>query len=388
MDVSVVNQNVVWACGTESSVVKSTNGGTNWNIVNIPVTGLNFLHITAVDENYAWVATEIGRIFRTTNGGINWTEQFYNNPKFIDGFEFFSSSTGVFLSGPAANNDTADFYVTRNGGLNWTLSPNSPVTTLLNYGCMGGLDTNFVWFIDNNKFYRLAGGLYNEWQVITINLNPVFLISYFENANTGYICDGGFGANGFVMIKTTNNGINWSAYSTDSSIVAYTLVFAQNSNLAFVNGSNSIRVSTNSGVNWQYRIEYTSQDSMNFNFMDAKDSNSVWLTNSKGRLLKYNFEYIGITPLSTEIPAGFRVYQNYPNPFNPATKIKFDLPETGEVKIEVFDVLGKLMYEFAEQKTPGTYEFSFDGANMASGIYYFKIASGKYSDTKKMILLK
>jgi hypothetical protein len=83
------------------------------------------------------------------------------------------------------------------------------------------------------------------------------------------------------------------------------------------------------------------------------------------------------------------LYQNYPNPFNPVTNIKFDLPKDEFVKIILYDILGReaapVINEF---KKAGTYEVKFDGSNLSSGTYFYRIEAGDFVDTKKMILVK
>lgn len=83
------------------------------------------------------------------------------------------------------------------------------------------------------------------------------------------------------------------------------------------------------------------------------------------------------------------MYNNYPNPFNPNTKIKFDLPRDSDVKITIFDISGKMVQELLSMALPaGTYEKSFNATALSSGIYYYKIETGSFIDTKKMILVK
>lgn len=91
------------------------------------------------------------------------------------------------------------------------------------------------------------------------------------------------------------------------------------------------------------------------------------------------------------VPNSFNVSQNYPNPFNPATTIHFQLPQSSNVKIAVFDLLGREVVELINEFKPaGNYSISFDAAkfNMSSGIYFYKVTTGHYSKTMKMILLK
>lgn len=89
-------------------------------------------------------------------------------------------------------------------------------------------------------------------------------------------------------------------------------------------------------------------------------------------------------------PSDFRLEQNYPNPFNPATNISFSVKrETSNVKLLVYDTNGKLISElFNGDLSAGSYEVKFNGENLASGIYYYKLETASYVETKKMILLK
>jgi len=88
-------------------------------------------------------------------------------------------------------------------------------------------------------------------------------------------------------------------------------------------------------------------------------------------------------------PERFNVYQNYPNPFNPVTKIKYELPVNGNVSIKIFDINGRLIKTLLnENKNAGRYEIEFNGGNLASGIYYYRIEAGSFSQVRKMILLK
>jgi hypothetical protein len=97
---------------------------------------------------------------------------------------------------------------------------------------------------------------------------------------------------------------------------------------------------------------------------------------------------IGVEHISESIPENIELKQNYPNPFNPTTSIEFDLPYDGSVKITVYDVLGKEIYTLNEYIKAGTHEIKFDGASLASGIYFYKLETGSFVATKKMVLLK
>ncbi|MBL8015719.1 MAG: T9SS type A sorting domain-containing protein [Ignavibacteria bacterium] len=92
---------------------------------------------------------------------------------------------------------------------------------------------------------------------------------------------------------------------------------------------------------------------------------------------------------NSEYPKAFFLSQNYPNPFNPSTNIKFDIPNDAEIKITVYDMLGSevkvLVNEFNHA---GSYEVDFDASALPSGVYFYTLTAGSYSETKKMLLIK
>jgi len=100
-----------------------------------------------------------------------------------------------------------------------------------------------------------------------------------------------------------------------------------------------------------------------------------------------------VTGLADESGTGaitdYQLFQNYPNPFNPKTVIKFQVPSSMFVKLHVYDILGREAKTLVnEYKSSGIYEVSFDASSLASGLYFYKLTAGNFSQTKKMLLLK
>jgi hypothetical protein len=90
-----------------------------------------------------------------------------------------------------------------------------------------------------------------------------------------------------------------------------------------------------------------------------------------------------------QIPASHRLAQNYPNPFNPATRIEFALPRTAAVRLAVYDVLGRQVALLVDRRLPaGTHEAVFEGSGLASGVYFYQIEAGDFSQVRKMTLLR
>jgi hypothetical protein len=103
--------------------------------------------------------------------------------------------------------------------------------------------------------------------------------------------------------------------------------------------------------------------------------------------------YLSVTDAPSDpyatLPSGFGLYQNYPNPFNPTTTISYTLPERADVNLEVFDVLGRTVSSQNLGPLPaGDHEYEFDGALLASGVYFYRMTAGPNVLTKKMVLLK
>lgn len=98
--------------------------------------------------------------------------------------------------------------------------------------------------------------------------------------------------------------------------------------------------------------------------------------------------------LKSNLPDGYTLGQNYANPFNPTTRIEFGIPEQREVRLVVFDMLGRRVRTLVDQSLPaGNHSVEWDGtdnngANVASGIYFYRLSAGEFTDTKKMTLLK
>lgn len=95
------------------------------------------------------------------------------------------------------------------------------------------------------------------------------------------------------------------------------------------------------------------------------------------------------TITSSDLPTGYSLEQNYPNPFNPTTTIRYTLPLSGRVSVRVFNILGQLVTTLVDgNRIAGTYEATFNASALSSGIYFYRIESGKYVAVKKMMLLK
>jgi hypothetical protein len=106
-------------------------------------------------------------------------------------------------------------------------------------------------------------------------------------------------------------------------------------------------------------------------------------------LVKVTMPSTGITINGDEIPKTYSLSQNYPNPFNPTTNIKFGLPKASNVKIVVYNIKGQeVAVLLDEYKQAGTFTYMYNANGLASGIYFYRITAGDFTETKKMTLIK
>lgn len=143
-------------------------------------------------------------------------------------------------------------------------------------------------------------------------------------------------------------------------------------NLVFVEGSGTVN----------QPVEYTYEDKK---LLPGKYSYRLKQTDYNG-----NFEYFDLsTPILIFKPTSFEIGQNYPNPSNPKCKIDYQLPEKIKVNISVYDILGRLVATLVnEEKDAGMYTAEFNGTDVASGIYIYRITAGNFIKVKKMLLVK
>ena len=407
-DVQFINSNTGLFCtsyepypGTvHGELFKTTNGGTNWNMIfsdyHKKITEIYF-----VDENTGFAImmpyvnyTYLHHFCRTTNGGINWDTLYYNSDMYDMYFINASSGWGAGATYIGSGNYTGRLFKTTTGGNNWTSSsyPNFML--------------NCIQFLNGNtgfaSGYKITGSTYktiilkttnggNNWVLNDSSFSFQGYSLSFSDTNTGYIA--GLGGN---VIKTTNGGESWVMLSSGTSSDIKSVCF-KNSNRGWIaTYGGSIHYTSNGGVNWTQQY---SMSSYHFNSVFFVNLYKGWVVGDNGIILTTtNGGSVLINEIISRIPDNYFLFQNYPNPFNPITKIKFDLPKSNltlsgakglYVQLKVYDILGKKIQTLVnEQLQPGTYEVTFDGSNLPSGVYFYKLSAGNYTETKKLVLLK
>lgn len=140
----------------------------------------------------------------------------------------------------------------------------------------------------------------------------------------------------------------------------------------------------------------TTTEPKTYSFSDTKVSEGRYTYRLKQTDFDGSYEYSPEVEVEVAVPLEFTLEQNYPNPFNPGTKIKYSVPQSSQIELKVYDVLGNLLGTLVhEQKPAGTYEITWNAANLPSGVYFYQLKATpvggqtrNFIQTKKMILLR
>ncbi|MCX6162959.1 MAG: T9SS type A sorting domain-containing protein, partial [Ignavibacteriae bacterium] len=151
--------------------------------------------------------------------------------------------------------------------------------------------------------------------------------------------------------------------------------------------STAIHYSSNDGANWS--LAYTAPAGSFYHLTKSRTGNTLWGVRANGAITRYGAPITGVTPISTTVPTDYSVSQNYPNPFNPSTKINFALPKSGLVTLKIYDVLGREVATLINEiKNAGSYSVDFNASALSSGMYFYRLESNGFKDTKKMMLVR
>jgi len=315
---------------------RSTDNGLNWELFKTTfqcrTIFINELEYIFSGEEMDW---NVGRLWRSTNNGLSW--EYYELPYFAVVYSIDSDSIGNLYAGT-----THGTFISTNNGDSWS---NNHLTS------------NFIPSIIITKNNTALAGTWGEGIYRSTNLGS----SWEQTSLT------------ILQIKdfiSDQNGFIWAA--TDSGIFK-----------SIDDGVNWLLVD-NSGLT-NYNINAIAIDPEGFIVVGA-DSGKVFRTvESTTDVKQESFLY------------KFSLSQNYPNPFNPVTKIKYIIPASPKsspmertfVQLLVYDLLGREVTVLVnEEKQPGVYETVFDGSNLSSGVYLYRLTAGEFSETKKLVLLK
>ena len=397
-NISVCGINSVYiADGSLNSpkIFRTTDGGSSW--LNVPVAGINheIYCIWAVTENTVFAGEGYvngnARLFKTTNAGLNWNPILTtaSNSGHFTGLGFTKSNGNLFGIAIAEK-----IYKTSDAGNNW-VELNAGVVGVSNaQNSLTIVDNNFYGFGLNNGAARIRLTVNNavSWstQQISVAGNYTSAIAFHSNKLFGVAAT----SSSLPMIsRTTNGGSTWNSVDIGSGVTGTCyFVWVPATPVVYILGSNGgIKRSTDNGLNWVTTPTPGVTGLSHFDFIQSGMIVYGYAVSSTGNVIKLTDTLdilTGTNPINN-LPKGYSLSQNYPNPFNPQTMITYSVPQSSFVNITVFDILGREIYSpVNEIKKAGSYELNINAGQIGSGIYYYRMSAGDFSDTKKMIVIK
>lgn len=315
-----------------------------------------------------------------SSGVVQWAKRYNGTANLEDnaiGLLLNSAATSVYVTGYSSGTSTAKDYVT----IKYNTSSGDSLAAAIYDGPVHSFDVASSVVKDPSDNIYVTGFSLNSsmiyYDYATVKYDPNLVQSWVMRYSV---------ANGSSLASEIAYDTSGYIYVTGSSIGSGT-------------GYDYVTIRYNSaGVQqWVKRENGVANGNDYAHGIATSGPNNVYVTGSANwgsptGLDFYTFRYaevIGIKRISTNIPKRFSLYQNYPNPFNPSTSIKFDISRTSFVNLNIYDILGREVAVLVhENLTPGTYEYKWDSEGLTSGIYFYKIYTEQFSETKKMVLTK
>ncbi|HWA05748.1 MAG TPA: T9SS type A sorting domain-containing protein [Ignavibacteria bacterium] len=398
------------------AVYKSTNGGQTFPQA--------FICSQSGTEDKEWLTTDLSSTSPFLNSlYISWTSFSLGGIKLTK-----STNAGVNWSTPSSVSDVtggvqgSDICISKDGQVNvvW-LGFSSLGEVTYDRSTNGGTNFGTDQIIASGEF---PSGLPND-----VNTFPTIATDNSSGPRSGWIyvafADNRNGDCDIFLTKSTNNGVNWSAplrINNDpvaNGKIQYWPTIAVNDagNIAvlFMDTRNTIDNTTieayvarsyDGGVTFTNELLSTEPSptlipGSNVRFGDYIDLDyagkrlvPVWTDERAGGFNQEIFtseidELLPVSGNNGNLPNEFSLSQNYPNPFNPSTRISFSLPKASELKIEVYSALGTLIKTIASGSFPaGKHSMNFNAGSLSSGVYFYKLTAGEFSETRSMILIK
>ncbi len=260
----------------------------------------------------------------------------------------------------------------------------------------------------NGKVLKSNDGGDNWFSLITRTTQTLNSIYFFDNERGFAVGDSGtilYTSNGgslkenqppspFHLMKPSNEDILWSlpksiifewekSYDINNDTIYYTLLISSDTCATWK--SYGPTTDTIFQVHWPMEAPDSSKSDRYYWIVIANDK--MYATPS---LEVFAFTIIDLSLVNENSnPTTFELYQNYPNPFNPTTTINYQIAKSGFVSLKVYDILGKEVATLVDEyKSAGKYEVEFSATNLSSGIYFYNLITEKYSQIKKLVLLK
>jgi hypothetical protein len=401
--VCVVDSNNILAIG-RAMLLRSTNAGANWDSTSF-LARLN--SISFPDQNTGYITGSNGKIYKSTDKGATWYIQVTPTTDSLVDCCFLNNLTGYVIGYNGTLLKTTD----GGGSMGFTVSGtvryednNQLITSGSVKAFRLNTQTNQIMILDSSGIQPDGSYILNhvpqgESYIGAVpNSSPPadYVLTYYPSAiyyrdatvlnPTGNMT--GIDIRAFRMSQvTTSNSVNGKV---NSSAPVSPL---KDANVYAKSGSTFVGYKT-TGSDGIYHINSVPTGTLKI-IADriGYRSDSTTVTITRNNIDSVNFYLTKLTtganPISNNVPDKYLLYQNYPNPFNPSTNIKYQITDNNFVTLKVFDILGKEVATLVnENLKAGEYEVTFNGSGLPSGIYFYKLNTENFFETKRMILIK
>ena len=391
-DINFYNTQYGMAAGNGGQVWKTTDSGNSWvTISNLGnTTGQN--SIAMIDSITALVAGST-IINKTTDGGTTWTPITPGIPLGpMSRIRMRSQSVGYMIGG-SGTSQTGYVFKTTNAGDTWT-NMNFPFSTTMLYNIAFRSDSEYVVVGYSGGVFHTTndGGTWTQINVGLLNVVQSQVIgAAFIGSDTVIV-----GGNGSSVVKIALEPIvpvelsSFSASVNSDNILLNWTTATELNNRGF-----EVERKTTSTNDWDVlgyvegRGTTTEPKTYSYQDYDVKSGRSY---SYRIKQIDYNgnFTYYNLAQtIEFGSPVKFELSQNYPNPFNPATVISFSLPQKSNVTVKIYDILGNEVRTLInETKDAGKHSVNFNATSLSSGVYFYSIKAGNFTETKKMTLIK
>ncbi len=375
---SIVNLgNDIYTCNTGAGIYYSASNGNSWTDYNIGLPSMNVKCLAVNKDKYiVYAGTDMG-VFKTAPGLQTWTpvnEGLGDLDIMTIAVDAKTLYAGTYFGG---------IFKSTNAGTTWD-------TTSVQYGrfTMSAVGTDAVYMVQTNTHSRPWRSLFASYDK-GITWNEVFSSYQYELINSvaasgNYV----FLGNEDGIYVSSDRGQSWKKSNALIKDTCITSMYFANGTVIAGNSTGGVYKSNDNGKSWNLinsgiplNSPVNCLGSNNRNFFAGSLANSIWKT---GLGTDSPDMITGING-----PEKYSLMQNYPNPFNPSTRIRYSLAFDGNVTLKIFDAAGREISELINGKqSAGYHEFVFDASRLASGVYFYELASGTFREIKKMILVK
>jgi hypothetical protein len=366
----------IYAGTIDSGIYITTNNGLNWTksfIIN--------QRIWRVYQfgNRIFAGTNMSGVYVSIDSGRNWTQTSLNNISVSsftsDGNNLYAGCTSQNAIFKSSNNGNSWNQIPMQGGTrSLAYSGNNLIASVSLYS-PGGLHIEDIYYSTNQGVI---------WNNSNINGHPWYFMVKDNIVFAGMVI--GFWYINYGVKMSTDNGISWTHLTSFNNKNVYSLGYFGNYLFA-ATFDQGVYTSNNNFSTWR-RINEGLTDTIT-NGLLIKDSYIFVGTANHGVWRRPLSEITSANNISIEIPSTCSLSQNFPNPFNPVTRIRYDLPRSGSVRLAVYDVMGREVEMLVnERQAEGTYEATFDGSRFASGVYFYRLTAEGFNETRKMLLIR